>query len=92
MGVIHYGDNSGFQATNLAIQFGAEEIWLIGFDMKVNGKPHFFGEHPLECRKGMTPRSWRAAFETAERMMPEHISIINATPGSALSCFPRATL
>lgn len=92
LGVIHYGDNSGFQAVNLALQFGATEIWLIGFDMHVNGKEHFFGSHPAECRKGMVPGAWRAAFEAAERMLPPDISIVNATPGSALSCFPRATL
>lgn len=90
LGVIHYGDNSGFQAVNLAIQFGASEIWLLGFDMQDTG--HFFGEHPDACRKGMTPASWRAHFESAARDMPPGLQIFNATPGSALQCFPRVTL
>src|SRR5690606_24056968 len=40
-GLIHYGSNSGFQAVNLALQFGAKVIRLVGFDMQPNG--HFFG-------------------------------------------------
>lgn len=94
LGVIHYGDNSGFQAVNLAIQFGASEIWLLGFDMHIADprKPHFFGVHPEACRKGMTPDSWRGYFESAARAMPPGVRIINATPGSALNCFERAEL
>src|SRR5262245_5637169 len=44
---IHYGDNSGFQAINLAILFGATHIVLVGFDMKVvNGQRYFCRPHP----------------------------------------------
>jgi hypothetical protein len=45
--VLHYGSNSGFQAVNLAIVWGAARIVLVGFDMRVvGGKRHFFGDHP----------------------------------------------
>lgn len=89
--VIHYGDNSGFQAVNLAILKGCKRIVLVGFDMRhVDGKAHFFGDHPKEARQ--CPESSLANFAKhfarAAAVMPRDISIVNATPGSALTCFP----
>ena len=89
---IHYGDNSGFQAINLALQFGSEKIWLLGFDMHHNGKRHFFGDHPAEIHKDSDYTHYIGHFDTAARLLPEGIEIINATPGSALQCFPRGKL
>ena len=90
---IHYGGNSGFQAINLALKFGAKRVALIGYDMhKPNGKAHFFGEHPPACRKNSDYRHFIGAFEAAARMLPPDIEIVNCTPGSALQCFPRVEL
>lgn len=88
--VIRYGHNSGFQAINLAILLGATSIVLVGFDMRhVHGKAHYFGDHPKELRtsrdddyRGFIPR-----FERAARQMRPGVRIVNATPGSALTCF-----
>ena len=33
-GLIHYGDNSGFQSVNLAILLASPYIVLVGFDMQ----------------------------------------------------------
>src|SRR5262249_19842922 len=89
-GVIHYGFNSGFQAVNLALQFGAQHIVLVGFDMRVvDGREHFFGSHP-ECQ-GFGPLSLElfiSEFGKAARDLSDDIEIVNATPGSALKCFP----
>ena len=83
--VIHYGDNSGFQAINLAIAFGATYIVLVGYDMRfVEGKSHFFGDHP----KGLYQRKEYAAFIKKFTEPPEGVTIINATPGSALEIYP----
>ncbi len=93
--VIHYGQNSGFQAINLALNFGATEIWLLGFDMRGTAedpKPHFFGQHPEACRKGVDYSHHVGAFVTAARMLPDGVRILNATPGSALECFEKVTL
>src|SRR5262245_50094745 len=47
MGEVGSGGNSGFQAVNLAAQFGATAIALIGFDYCVNGRDHHWhGPHP----------------------------------------------
>lgn len=91
---IHYGSNSGFQAINLAILFGARTIVLVGFDMR--GRTHFFGRHPLplnqmdESRPGF--ERYIRYFVEAATTLPPHVRILNATPGSALTCFPMVTL
>lgn len=91
--VIHYGRNSGFQAINLAILFGAIRIVLVGFDMRtVNGSTHFFGDHPDEIKNGPMYGSFIPHFERAAKQMPAGIEILNCTPGSALKCFPEAHL
>lgn len=92
LGRIHYGDNSGFQAINLALQFGCERIFLIGFDMSHSGKRHFFGDHPKACAKDSNYRHFIGYFDNAARLLPGGIEIINCTPGSALRCFPRGEI
>ena len=86
---IHYGSNSGFQATNLAILFGATRIVLVGFDMRsVGGRQHFFGTHPTPLRQASSYSVFVRAFNEASHNMPPGVQIINATPDSALKCFP----
>jgi hypothetical protein len=88
--VIHHGSNSGFQAVNLAMHFGCKLIVLVGFDMRlIDGKAHFFGSHPEELGNGddRTYRKFANAFETASKSL-SGVEIINATPGSAMKCFP----
>jgi hypothetical protein len=87
-GFIHWGSNSGFQAINLAIQFGAPRIVLVGFNMqKVGGKNHFHGDHPRPLRNA-DPVRFITYFNQAAKQMPPGVTIINATPDSALKCFP----
>lgn len=99
-GTLHTGSNSGYQAINLAVLLGAKRIVLAGYDMKPapDGKLHWHGSHRPEdgLRNPEPSRSfanWIAAFET---MMPDlakaGVDVINATPGSALTCFPMAEL
>lgn len=83
--VIHYGSNSGFQAINLAILFGAKRILLIGFDLK--GRGHFFGDHPKGLNRCPDYARFLPPFERAAKLLPEDIRIVNCTPGSALRCF-----
>jgi len=87
---IYYGSNSGFQAVNLAILRGATKIILVGFDMRVvAGKTHFFGSHPPGLRDTKDYSGFLRAFKTAA---PGPVPIINATPDSALTCFPMMPL
>jgi hypothetical protein len=93
--LIRYGSNSGFQAINLALLFGCTRIVLVGFDMRhVNGQAHFFGNHPKplgQLKDGEYER-FCIRFERAAKKLPAHVSIVNATPGSALTCFPMMSL
>jgi hypothetical protein len=90
-GVIHYGDNSGFQALNLAVLFGSPYIVLVGYDMRhVGGKSHFFGDHPTGLFQRNEYQSFARKFDKAPP--PEGVQIINATPGSALTCYPMMAL
>jgi hypothetical protein len=88
---ISYGLTSGFQAINLGLLKGCRDIILVGFDSRhVNGKSHFFGDHP----KGIptTPDHGYSThvepFKHAAARLPKSVRIINATPGSAIQCFP----
>lgn len=82
---IRYGGNSGFQAVNLAILFGATRIVLLGFDMHGT---HFFGPHAGPLRNTTSFEKYIANFTAAAKKLPAYIRIVNATPGSALKCFP----
>ena len=88
-GLIHYGDNSGYQTINLAILLGAAYIVLVGYDMsKPNGKAHFFGDHPEGLIRQANYERWVPIFEKAAQKLPEGVIIINATENSAIRCFP----
>lgn len=92
-GRIHYGHNSGFQAVNLAIQFGAKSIKLIGFDMhRPGGRAHFFGDHPPGLSNDSPYALFISEFERAAATLKPGIEIVNCTPGSALTCFPAGEL
>jgi len=89
-GVICFGGNSGFQAINLALQFGAKHIILVGYDMrKVGTLNHFFGEHPPEFTGNDHYEFFCANFDAGAASLPKEYRIVNATAGSALNCFPK---
>jgi len=84
---IHYGDNSGFQSLNLAILFGSPYIVMCGFDMRhVDGKAHFFGNHTGDLFQRREYEGFVKKFDKAPA--PEGVKIINATPDSAVKCYP----
>ena len=91
--VIHYGSNSGFQAVNIALLAGGNPIILVGFNMQAVGKRrHFFGDHPAGLRNTADYRNFvRHYVHAAKRLSPD-IKILNATPDSALTCFPKVDL
>lgn len=82
------GGNSGYQALHVALHAGAARILLLGYDM---GGPHFFGRHraPLRNTDPATFVTWMARFRALAGRGAE---VVNCTPGSALSCFPRMDL
>jgi hypothetical protein len=90
---IHYGGNSGFQAVNLALLFGANPVILVGFDMqRVDGRDHFFGNHPPGLIAPGPFGQWIENFRRAAALLPPEIRVLNATPNSALDAFPMVDL
>lgn len=91
---VHSGGNSGYQGVNLAWHFGMRKGILLGFDMHRKQGGHWHGEH-----KDMlsAPQShiavWRREFSAlAQDLAQDGCNVVNATPGSALQCFPRVGL
>lgn len=92
--LIHTGMNSGFQALNLAVLQGAAHILLLGFDLAVlDGKRHWFGDHPGCMNKASPYSSFRKAFtEAAPQLGDAGIDVVNCSMRSTLTCFPKQTV
>lgn len=93
IGTVGWGGNSGFHAINLAAQFGAKRILLVGFDMRVDHGKHFFGQHKYCNRPNeKTVAMWRGILDaTAPALAGRGIEVINCSPVSALTAFPKLT-
>lgn len=98
---IHYGHSSGYQLLNLAVLYGCDPIYLVGFDMRYEpGKRrHFFeglsdisGEYPRHLRKYSTFDGLIKCYETVAMQKNLNVEIINCTQGSAMHWFPFGTL
>ena len=82
---------------NLAFLFGVTTIILVGFDMRITDKVHFFGDHPYHQKyqgpNSNTMKRWVFNFEQLARdLASEGVVVLNATRDSALTCFPRVDL
>lgn len=93
-GVINWGGNSGFCALQLAFQFGAKRILLIGYDQKdPENKGHWHGEHPETVRRPFNFPLWHKHFERCARDFARNrVQVVNCSRDTALTCFPRAEL
>lgn len=93
MGTVGWGGNSGFHALNLAVQFGAAKIILVGYDMTVSYGEHWHGRHP-DGMHNPTPGNvarWRRAVDAAAKVIPDGIRVFNCSPISALQNYPKVT-
>lgn len=87
------GGSSAYQAMCIAAHLGVRKIIAIGLDMKKSddGKKHWFGDHPgavgrvsVDYAKNMAPH-----FDAlADILASKGISVMNASPGTALAAFP----
>lgn len=83
------GGFSGFQTINLAVQFGACRIVLVGFDMTLKNGAHW---HPHAAGTGKPEagrtESWRKSLDAvAPRLSEMGMEVINASAGSALTAY-----
>lgn len=94
-GGLRNGKNSGYAAINLAVQFGATRILLLGYNMGHHqNKAHFFGSHPqgLNQNVNLYP-SFLKAFDTLPApLLAAGIEVINCSRESALNAFARMPL
>lgn len=86
-----HGNNSGYSALLLAYCLGANPIYLLGFDMKHDGRAsHWHGGYPSGGTE-KTLDSFRGPFE---RIAPElaraGVDVVNLNPDSALEAFRKA--
>lgn len=94
-GYLCTGRNGAYQAVNFAVHTGASRIILLGVDCRDGpAGPHWHGKHPGALRnpdKG-TYGSWIAAWATMPAALPSGVSVVNCSPGSAVTAFPLARL
>lgn len=89
-GVIGSGSNSGFQAINLAVQWGVKRVVLVGFDMRLDRGSHWHGDHGAGLRnpRAELVATWVKAIDGAAKTLAGlGVDVVNATPGSALRAF-----
>lgn len=94
-GCIRHGNSSGFAAIHLAAHLGASSIILLGLDMKhgANGETHFHGGHGRRHYEESLTELMLPWFKTlAAPLAAAGISVINASPASALTVWPRVTI
>ena len=94
-GVVGSGGNSGFQMVNLAAQFGATGIALVGFDMCKRGEIHWHGLHPYPLRNPDAGQlaQWRKHIDdNAHKLFARGIDVVNCSHFSALTAFPTLTI
>jgi len=91
---VHFGGNSGYQAINLAYLWGAKRIILLGFDCNlINGKSHWFGQHPQGLNQVQNFSIWISNFTSlAKDLAEQNIEVINCSMQSALECFKKVKI
>lgn len=86
------GGNGGFQAVSLAAQWGANPIYLAGFDMRGS---HWHPDHPKPLNNPQPHNfaNWIEKFnEAAPLLKAAGVKVFNLNPRSALRCFEFASL
>lgn len=87
---LKHGSNSGYQAINLAYHFGVSRIVLLGYDMRVSESgTHWHDEPRPQAFDLVLSRTMLPLFQyLIEPLKQANVKVINATPNSALSCWP----
>lgn len=93
---ISNGGNSGHQAINLAVQFGATDIILVGYDLHERGGVHWYGRN--KWNQASNPmqsnyQRWNKGFDTAAKSLKAlDVTVMNASMESELRAFPKKPL
>jgi hypothetical protein len=87
------GFNSGYQAIGVAVHTGVSRIILLGFDMWRGqaGHQNWFGAHPTHIPSPY-PLFLNAFATIVEPLKAAGVEVLNASPFTVLSAFPRVAL
>lgn len=91
-GTLARGGHSGHQALNLAVQFGATRIALLGYDFEGE---HWHGRHesPLRNPKLDTMQKWAVRIDALAPALAERgVQVVNCSPIGRLNAYPRMTI
>lgn len=95
LGRIGWGGNGGFHALNLAVQFGARKIILLGYDMTLRNGVHWHGMHQgsLANPRQASVDRWREILDKqAPVLAARGVQVVIGSPGSALSAYRKLEL
>lgn len=94
--MIHTGQNSGYQAINLAFLEGARTIVLVGYDMQhTGGRHHWHADHPRPLgnfNPGMPTLCQPKFLPLANDLKRRGVRVVNCSRETALTCFERMPL
>lgn len=91
---IQGGYNSGMRAIQLAMEFGARRIILLGYDCSIKKGIHWHGKH-TKTRNPDTLRciKWKTQFQqVANEAQQKQVEIINCSRYTEIPFFPRQSL
>ena len=89
--VLRNAINSGLYAMVAAIKLGASKIYLLGFDVTWKKQPYFYDSTQAqidEYRNGMHRKDAHLRYFDYYK----DYNIVNASPDSAITCFPKCSL
>ncbi len=88
---VRTGNNSAYQAINLAVHLCAKRIVLLGVDMRfgAGGRKHWHPGHPRTMDESVFQRMISHFRTLPEGLAKAGVEVVNATPHSALEVFPR---
>jgi hypothetical protein len=83
--------HSGFAGVNLAVQFGAKRIVLVGFDMTIEHGTHWLKHDPgVDKPDAARVEEWRKGLDAcADQFRELGIEVINTSMQSALTAYPK---
>ncbi len=83
--------NSGLYAMVAAIKLGASKIYLLGFDVTWKKQPYFYDIPQVEIDQYRNAMHRKDAHLRYFEYYKDY-NIINASPDSAITCFPKCSL
>lgn len=95
LGFVGWGGNSGFHCMNLCLQWKVKRIILVGYDMNLDAGSHWHGDHKngLHNPSAANVARWRRTIDANAKIFQRlGIRVINTSPVSSLTQYPKMTL